>query len=491
VLEAPDYAEINDPLAEGGFFKERDLRIRTGSVSIGGDTRALVFTLSADTGPITVTGTIDAGGSTGGKINLVSGGSLTLEAGSVLTVHAKDFTSDGKGGAIRLEAGAAVDGAPNFLATLDLKAGSQVDLGVDAFVAGGYTERGSSAFAGQFEGTLHLRAPRSASDFQIGTLDGEIRGGSAILAEGFRVYELAEGMSLTPGFREAVKADSASFMNSGYAAMEARLLASNPELSDILVIAPGVEIFSRGDLVLGTSQNDSSFDWDLSSFRFGPKNAPGVLTLRAGGDLEFKNALSDGFAGPFSPNDFGEVPRPGQELWLRPLMDIVSTLPVNTQSWSYRLVAGADLSAADFRQVRTPGELGADGSVLVGKFYPATLVSGPFATTADAIDNRYQVVRTGTGDIEIAAGRDVQLRNPFATVYTAGARLPYSNTISGETDVRFMSIFSPNDFAVPLVELSTSHPDQGGLGSIQQLTPRNTRWPEATSPSRRGVISCD
>src|SRR5205085_10151237 len=111
------------------------------------------------------------------------------------------------------------------------------------------------------------------------------------------------------------------------------------------------------------------------------------------------------------------------------------------------------------------------GSVLVGKFYPTDLVSGPDATTATAIDNRFQVIRTGAGNIDIAAGRDVQLRNQFSTIYTAGVRLPYSNTIIGENEVRLMSIFSPNDFAVPLVELSTSHPFQGSLGAILQAYP--------------------
>jgi hypothetical protein len=149
-------------------------------------------------------------------------------------------------------------------------------------------------------------------------------------------------------------------------------------------------------------------------------------------------------------------------------MDIVSTLPVNTQSWSYRLVAGADFTAADFRRLEPLDTLAGKGTVSVGKFYPANLVSGPDATTASAVDNRYQVIRTGTGDIDIAAARDVQLRNQFASIYTAGVRLPYSNTVIGETDVRLMSIFAPNDFAVPLVELSTSHPSQGLLGGIQQ-----------------------
>ena len=471
VLSTGDYASLNDPLQAGGFFNQCNIRVRTGAVTIDGLTRTLDFTLSADAGPIIVSGTIDASGVTGGKIALISGGSLTLEAGSLLSVHAAEFSSAGRGGAIRLESGAAINGVANPSALLDLRTGSVLDLGVDAFVAGAYTDPAASAFRGQFQGTLHLRAPRSGNDVRVAALEGEIRGASSILVEGFRVYDRTAQGTLDTTLRDAIDADSNSYMNAGYAAMEARLLGSNPGLSDVLVIAPGVEIINRtGDLVLGTDADDSSNDWDLSSFRYGPKNAPGILTIRAAGNLEFKNALSDGFAGDFSPDEF---PNPGQELWLRPLMNIVQGLPVNTQSWSYRLVAGADLSAANVRGLRPLDTLPPEkGSLLVGKFYPANLVFGPDATTASAIDNRFQVIRTGTGNIDIAAGRDVQLRNQFATIYTAGIRLPYSNTIASQLETRLMSISSPNDFAVPFVELGEfEHPFQGSLGAVQQVYP--------------------
>ncbi|HEX8295063.1 MAG TPA: hypothetical protein VF593_02100, partial [Chthoniobacteraceae bacterium] len=470
VGSAGTYASLNDPLQTGGFFAERNLRIRLGSVTIDGTTRARDFTLSADQGSINVTGLIDASGRTGGRIVLVSGGSLTAEAGSRLTVQADEFSSAGKGGSIRLEAGAAINGVSDPTALLDLRSGSTLDLGVGSYVAGTYTDPASSAFRGQFQGTLHLRAPRAGNDIQIATLAGDIAGASSILAEGFRIYDRTGIGTLDNALRNAIHADSAAYLNAGYGAMEARLLAANPNLQQTLVLAPGVEIINRtGDLVLGTNADDSSNDWDLSGFRYGPKAAPGVLTLRAAGDLEFKNALSDGFAGDFSPEQF---PNPGQELWLRPLMDVRNTLPVNTQSWSYRLVAGADHTAADFQRLQALDALApGKGSLLVGKFYPPTLVAGANATTASAIDNRYQVVRTGAGNIDIAAGRDVQLRNQFATIYTAGVRLPYANQIGSGAEPRLMSIFAPNDFAVPLVELGFDHPPQGSLGEIQHAYP--------------------
>ena len=47
----------------------------------------------------------------------------------------------------------------------DLQLGAMLDLAVDAFKAGDYTTVGSSAFPGQFTGTLHLRPPRGQARF--------------------------------------------------------------------------------------------------------------------------------------------------------------------------------------------------------------------------------------------------------------------------------------------------------------------------------------
>ncbi|MCX6978266.1 MAG: hypothetical protein NTX04_10105, partial [Verrucomicrobia bacterium] len=101
------------------------------------------------------------------------------------------------------------------------------------------------------------------------------------------------------------------------------------------------------------------------------------------------------------------------------------------------------------------------GSVLLGKFYLPTIVSGATATTASALNNRFQVIRTGTGEIVANAARDIQLRNQFATIYTAGVRLPQPTTI-----------FTPGDFLEPIVALAAGeHPSQGSLGSVQQVYP--------------------
>ncbi|HTQ31258.1 MAG TPA: filamentous hemagglutinin family protein, partial [Opitutaceae bacterium] len=181
---------------------------------------------------------------------------------------------------------------------------------------------------------------------------------------------------------------------------------------------------SVGDLTLFNT-------WDLSTFRYGPNagsvagsGEPGLLTLRAAGNLVFKwtsfnstsraltaGSLSDGF-GPTPANLNGG-------LWQSPL------LPAGSRSWSYDLVAGADLSAADDTRVLPKESLGSTtGSIELGSGAPPLSTSKAGTDDSSLIEKNYQVIRTGTGDINIFAGRDVQLLNPLATIYTAGSQAP-------------------------------------------------------------------
>jgi filamentous hemagglutinin family protein len=216
------------------------------------------------------------------------------------------------------------------------------------------------------------------------------------------------------------------------------LLAGSFSTSGAVGITP-----STGDLTLGTPTSTGTSDWNLNTYRFGPQNVPGVLTLRAKGNLVFYNALQDGF-------DIAQDSM--TTAYIAPLMQTNSMLPLNAQSWSFRLVAGADLAAADFHRVLPADELPGDsGSLLLGKNAGKGTASGPFngnTQTKTAINGGntvtgkfYQVIRTGTGDIDIAAGRDVQLLNQFATIYTAGA-LVSDPTMGGKFDLPLLSTTS-------------------------------------------------
>lgn len=466
------FNQLNTVLNNGAFTESRTLRVRVGDVTIDGMVNAHRFLLGVDQGSIVVNGTINAAGRTGGRIDLIASGSVVLNSGATLTVAAQEFDSAGKGGAVWLEAGSYVNGASSSSAILNVAAGSTINLSVAAANA-------SSAARGQFTGTLHLRAPQTAAGTEvtaIQAISGAIQNASSIVVEGYKVFDLTGSGAITTTVQNTIKTNGQAFGGVS-AAIAARLLAGRADdLSSLLVVLPGAEVVNRtGSLTLGTTTSAASADWNLASYRYGPKNAPGVLTLRAAGNLEFYNTLSDGFNLAVGGNAV-------ERMWLATLMTQNTTLPANVQSWSYRMTAGADFSAANFRAMQPVTALGANaGSLLIGKdagqarptsagansspgvnaLTRLAINPGNFANNTDGA-NRFQVIRTGTGDIEIFAGRDVRLLNQFATIYTAGVQV-----------LDPAKVVSTGDFVLPQVTSDAANsPDQGTLlGALQQLYP--------------------
>lgn len=431
-----------DAALNAGFFNGlRDLRIRSGGVAIDGMATSTTYRLAADDGDVIVTGTIDASGARGGMIDLKANGSLILASGAVLDASAQTFDAAGKGGAITLEAGTQRQGQIRSNAALDLQTGSIINLTVAENTV-------DSASLGKFSGTLHLRAPRTAgnNDLQLAAINSTITGSSAITVEGYKLYDRTAAGTLDSGLLSTIRNESTAYLGTAnHDAMLTRLTAAKPSLD--LILMPGVEIISRtGDLTLGSTSSTTTADWNLATHRFGPRNAPGVLTLRAAGDLVLFNAISDGFDG-------------GSSLWLSSLIANNPLLPANSQGWSYRFAAGADLSAASHRAVVDASTLAADkGSFLLGKNSGSTTATGGAnALTSSIIGTRYQVVRTGSGDIDVNTAGAVRLLNPFASMYTAGTQ------VADPTGV-----FAPNDFVTPVVNRNVT---QVNLGAAQQNHP--------------------
>ncbi|MCB1061345.1 MAG: filamentous hemagglutinin family protein [Verrucomicrobiae bacterium] len=441
-----DLSAIDTQLNAGTFRELRDYRVRNGDLTISGSATARSYRLAADNGSITVTGSIDASGQTGGSIDLIAAGDLTVQSGALLDASGDAFSAAGKGGDISLTAGAAINGSINPGAMLDLQAGSTLDLSVAA-------AQPNSESRGQFTGTLHLRAPQNAgfTDVQITSIGSTITDPSSILVEGYRLYDLTGSGVLDNPLLSTIQADGNAFLGASgvsganYSAMLARLTSIQPTLD--LILAPGAEVINRsGSLNLGSSFSNSGSDWNLAGLRFGPRSAPGVLTLRAQDDLNFYNAISDGFGG-------------GTSLWLSPLVANNPLLPDNTESWSYQFTAGSDFAAANFREVRPTDQLIANTGILrLGKNTGNTITNGGNnAVTSSVIGNAFQVIRTGSGNIELNVGRSLQLLNPFASIYTAGTQ------VANPT-----SIFAANDFVVPI---TVSNLTQGSLGARQQSYP--------------------
>jgi len=400
-------------ISEAGFTKSFDLRVRNGDLAIDNYLVNRNVAITADNGSITVTpdGVIDASGKTGGSIALQASGSVVLMPNSALTVHGETYDNAGKGGSVFLSAGAAVERMAedrstyldiNRDATLDLQTASSIDLGVTA----DQTRRD------QFGGTLRLRAPIAAdlSDIQIGSFDATITGASSIVVEGYRAYDDPTRTSgeITETLRSTITSHASTFfgasgVNSDTATAILSRLTANQEssISDILNLAPGVEIINRsGDLTLDT-------DWDLSELRTGQNKAPGFLTLRAAGDLIFHATLSDGFVDPtYSAN----------------LLQYNSLLSPNFQSWGYHICAGSDFSSASLNALKKNTE----GNIWIGKTSVTANVVDPNAKPGDALTSQavngyFHVLRTGTGNISLHAAGSIRLMNQFATVYTVGS----------------------------------------------------------------------
>jgi filamentous hemagglutinin family protein len=353
--------------ASGGFTTAVSLRQRgAGDLVIDETLRARDVDITAEGGSVLVASGIDASGETGGRVRLAAADSVAVAG----TIDAR-ATGDGqRGGVVELL-------AENGVA--QVRGGAVVDVGGGASGAGG---------------TVLLRLPRAGLLATLLDADpgndravvaGAVNGARSLTVEAVQVYDDADGILTAPEVAATATnplfADAESFM-----ANDAALLTALGFGADVTRrIQPGIEIRSTGNLALAA-------DWNLFPWRFGGQ--PGALTLRAAGDLVFNASLSDGFQALTGNDGFR-----------------LSTI-APTESWSYRLVGGANATSADPLAVRSlfdAAPVGAgNGDVRVG------------GGTAAAP----RMVRTGTGAIEIAAANDFVLGNQNSVVYSAGLAGP-------------------------------------------------------------------
>lgn len=353
VATLPDFSALNTMLNQGVFDGARTVRVRTGDVSVAAsDTvKAKEVHISADGGQLDVAGHVDASGKDGrkdaGSIHLYAKNDVTVLAGAKL-----DAVSTGSG-----ESGGKVE-IGTAAGSLILTQGSAID------VQGGDNGDG---------GKVVLRAPRTGdgagTDVAVGSIAGNISGAGSVAVEAVKVYDNITTLTASGAGAGILSLDTVNTDNTSFASSAGTIASRLGKAGDaVFHVRGGVEVGSAGDLTL-------SSNWNFATRPAGEE--PGVLTLRAAGNLNLDNNLSDGFnvATPFSS---GTTP---------------ATL-LEGDSWGYRLAAGADADAADPLAVKTGG-----GDI--------TLAAG-------------RLVRTGTGDIRLAAGSDIKLADNKAAIYTAG-----------------------------------------------------------------------
>jgi hypothetical protein len=233
---------------------------------------------------------------------------------------------------------------------------------------------GAIDVAGGEGGRVRLRALQNANHdgIAVDRLNAAITGARAAVLEGVSVYDAADSIH-TSSFDgvsvDSVMAEAVAHAD-GFAGHAASILGAISGGGNF-TLAAGIEIRGEGDLTLNT-------DWNLAS----RASREGTLTLRAAGNLIVKGNISDGFSSA----------------------DRSGTL-LAQESWNLRLVAGADLAAADALALTPLAGLAAGtGTITIGD------------------SSTGKLVRTGTGDLDIRAGRDLKLAHYESVVYTAGRK---------------------------------------------------------------------
>jgi hypothetical protein len=368
------------------FTSEQALTLATGDIRIANVT-AQDVELSASTGSVTVYGRIDASGPNGGVIRLTAGKSVNLASNSILDAHATNGI--GAGGTVFL----GIDG--NSTGNLNFAAGSVIDVS-------GNGVNGNEVW---------FRAPRIGNG-GVAILNGglTIAGADKLVVEAVKVYDISGNPYVDQNLTSTSQAiiDAANYMGNAVAIKASLGSVVN---SAVFQLLPGIELRSSGDLALLTNPSKAlgnpfagtgyiyNDGIDLSALRF--NGSPAVLTLRAASNLTMNGSLSDGFSAPVTSPD-------GVIFAIAPLS--------GGRSWSLRLVAGADLAAADPTALIPVVNLPASTA---GNPEPGSLIfAAPYLIDGNGIQVA-GVLRTGTGDLELAAGGNIDIQTAFG-IYTAG-----------------------------------------------------------------------
>lgn len=291
LLDGSDLGQLNDLLNARGFNEEGRIRLREGDIFLepGDLIRARNVHLTADQGSIDVNGTIDASGAKAGRVEVFVQTDLTLGPAARLIA-----TASGAG-----EAGGHVLLASNS-SDIDIQTAASIDV---------------SGAKGTQTGTVHLRAPRIANnEIGITSIAGTIQGAERIDAEAFKVYDQnSDGTPISvidSDLIDQTQADAEALLTN---TVETRLFGTSGD--DRFRLLPGIEIRGAADLSLSDS-------WDLAPWHYSAKldengepvldvfgnpvlvetGPPGVLTLRAGGDLVLDESLSDSFTQVVEPS---------------------------------------------------------------------------------------------------------------------------------------------------------------------------------------------
>jgi filamentous hemagglutinin family protein len=485
-----DFAGLNTRLNTGIVSGARRFQIKQGDLVVGDEVKARNVEITLDGGDLTVNGTIDASGFQVGNIRLAAMGDLTING--TLDAHGTGMRFDSYGKIIDSPNRAVIDVTSRegtlttgSNAVFDLRAGTSVALGA-----------GRGQNDGAAHGTLDLNARRlggsggqggidsagnGANDVAVNVLGTPvIHGAKTIAVNAFRIYDDApltnapdvtghKPQEITQAYLDGIRDpnDSTIIISGGIdphnkAFVNAAL--ANNTLSTRLAglgnyrLRPGVEIISKTSADNPNGDLTIAGDLDLSGYRYGPQansalrgfGEPGVLTVRAAGNLNIRGSINDGFAPPAAtPDDNGWVLTNGVVLYGGDLvLPIAVTLEADTV-FKKGATLNYDLPA---RFGRPPTESDPQFTVIplpAGTVLPvrATL-DGPLSLPAGSVVGA--TIYNADGSVAYSAGTIL----PTAVTLTAGMQLGAGTVL--RSDTRIAALTWPKGVPLPVDMTSTS-----------------------------------
>ena len=412
-LKSGDAARLLGSIA--GFSGEQALTLANGDINVGNIT-ARDVELTASSGSITVAGLIDASGGSAATIRLIAGNNLELGAHAVLNAG----TTAARGGTVFL----GLANNSSGMLTFDTDGSSTPVISV----AG--TDPNIALNGGQ----VWLRAPRTANDVRINNNGVQVVGAREIDVEAVKFYDVSGtpyvDAKLATADSDAQAYIAAATIKSGIGTLKGTSVTA-------FHLMPGIELDSSGTLTLLQNPSPTNSGIDLHTYRY--NGEPMVLTLRAAGNLLINGSLSDGFAAPVGSLD-GSI------------FAIAAPLPAGSGSATFRLVAGADLVAADplaivptvLRPAPTPTNP-EPGSIIFAAPYLLDSNSNPSVRGNGTKVQIPGVVRTGIRDLDLAAAGNIDIQTAFG-IYTAGEQATPDFAVPSRTLIRSSATYQYDSY---------------------------------------------
>jgi len=467
-----DFAVLNAKLSDAGFFAARAFTFKQGDLVIGDGLKARDISVAMDAGSLTVLGHVDASGAVPGSIRLAARDDLTLGSSAILDAHGRELQRDSYGQTVEARNRGTVE-LTSSQGWLRLLAGATINLASSDGIARGRIDLNAGR-SGETSGDVRIDANAPLN----------IAGAGTIALNAFWTYHLPGGSVIDQARIDGYDAANSAFMNAAYdngtvlnATLQGRL-GGLLSYGSAFHLRPGVAITSDGDL-------STSGDIDLSRYRYGPnrdrdpasgsygRGEPMALTVRAGGDLNIKGSISDGF-GPDVPDTppayIGESDIPSSPIfnvqpglgWGYPAdyYDAGNATYYIVEDWtipnhalfseSYGFYGFYDTKFKNYM----PGDTIPAGTQLVQGFYPVDagfslprIASGrsELIPGASSSTPRAPMLAAGSlsASIRLVAGADLTGADPRALKPLRGqAYVPARTEFSGMTDVKRNSDFT-------------------------------------------------